>query len=172
MLPRIRHYRPLAFSCMAALVILSFGITAANELRLFSVQKSENKNELVYFIRADEACRPARYNPVFVRWHMRERGESAWEELLVIERSFYALAEQRPLDAQRVQTSVRAAPEHPFIVRIERSEGGCMASAEADIAGVRAVIASVAVEVGFLSVKHATIFGRTGDGSRIAENIR
>ncbi len=28
-------------------------------------------------------------HPVAVRWHMRERGEDQWEELLPLERPFY-----------------------------------------------------------------------------------
>ena len=157
---------------MAALVILVLSITNAGELRLFSVQKSENKNALVYFVRVDETCRLSRDNPIFVRWHMRERGEGVWEELLVIERSFYALAEQRAVDPQHVRTHVRAAPEHPFVVRAEKTEQGCVAFAEADIGGTRAAIARVYADVGFLSVKRATLFGRLADGSAIAENIR
>ena len=45
----------------AALVLASGGADAegTSDLTLFSISKSENRNQVVYAIRVDAACRPA-----------------------------------------------------------------------------------------------------------------
>jgi hypothetical protein len=145
---------------------------AASELQLFAVQKSDNRNELVYFVRVDDACALLGEQPVFARWHMRERGEGAWEELTPMERRFYGLAEQARVDAQTVGTYAHGAPEHPFTVRVANVDGRCTATAEASFGGTRSVIARVALELGFLSVKRAIVFGRDDLGRAVTAHLR
>jgi hypothetical protein len=146
---------------MTMLVTLCLGTAPVHELALFSVQKSDNRNEVVYFVSVDAACALASDRPVTVRWHMRERGENVWEELLAIERPIYALGEQVAIDAHTVATFARAAPEHAFVVTVAETPGGCTAHASLSRDGQLVEISNVSVELGLLSVKRATLFGRS-----------
>jgi hypothetical protein len=67
-----------------------------------------------------------------------------------------------------VGTYVRAAPEHPFTVRVAVQDGACVAVAEAELNGAPAVVARVAVDLGVMSVKRATIFGHASDGRPVS----
>lgn len=78
-------------AAMAALMTLvassagADGAGASRALPLFSISKSENKNQVQYAIRVDDRCEPATTAPVFAYWRMLEKGPTVTEPLLAHE---------------------------------------------------------------------------------------
>ncbi len=55
---------------------------APRALPLFTISKSENKNQVQFAINVDERCAPIGEAPVFAYWRMLEKGPDATEPLL------------------------------------------------------------------------------------------
>lgn len=49
---------------------------------VFSIAKSENKNEVQYVVRLDDGCAPVGSSPVSAYWRMLERGPTQTAPLL------------------------------------------------------------------------------------------
>jgi hypothetical protein len=69
----------LAATLLLATVAQASGVAVATRAvqSIFFIAKSENKNQVHYGIRLDEACSPAGDSPMFAYWRMLERGPFA-----------------------------------------------------------------------------------------------
>ncbi|MCE9670130.1 DUF4833 domain-containing protein [Myxococcus stipitatus] len=100
---------------------------------VFFLSRSENRNQVHYALRTDEACRPVGANPVQVYWRMLERGESEEEELLTVELPVYGLEDAQPVEATaegwRVRVRLRAFPSRPIDITTALVDGQCRVQA-------------------------------------------
>jgi len=144
---------------------------------VFHIEKSENRNQVHYAVRVDEACRPVGRQPIYGYWRELERGPSIVSPLLERERPAYGLAEPRHIERQasggRVQLSLRALPARPVMVELFRTGASCGARAIVAIRKQAAMLTSVYVDVGLLfSVNHVVVRGlRFDDGTPIEERL-
>src|SRR5215472_4907849 len=79
---------------LAPLRSSSVAAEATHVVPLFSISKSENKNQVQYAIRVDDSCAPVGRAPVFAYWRMLERGPTQYEQLLPREEKAYGIASQ------------------------------------------------------------------------------
>jgi hypothetical protein len=143
---------------------------------VFFIAKSENKNQVHYGIRLDEACAPIGEAPVFAYWRMLERGPLATEPLLSREVPAYGLASQR---AERrrlgghVALTLNALPRRPIVIDSEPGGAGCVAQATAAIGGVPASLSSVFVQLRWpFGVDYLLLAGRAiADGRFVREQV-
>jgi hypothetical protein len=63
-------------------------------LLLFSIAKSENKNQVEYAVRVDDHCVPIPGTPIFAYWRMLEQGATKTAPLLPREIDAYGAASQ------------------------------------------------------------------------------
>jgi hypothetical protein len=117
---------------------------------LFSISKSENKNQVQFALRLDASCAPVGEAPVFAYWRMLEQGPTATEGLLDREQPAYGIASQA-VEARRdgysaVRMTLRAFPRMPLLVESRRApEGTCSATVRTPIDGVDANLFNVHV---------------------------
>jgi hypothetical protein len=115
---------------------------------LFTIAKSENRNQVQYAVRLDEQCAPASGEPVFAYWRMFERGPTQIEPLLAIEQPAYGVRSQSIVistnGGARIRLALRAMSDRPIEIRTWRAESGeCRASAVTTIAGAPARLFNV-----------------------------
>src|ERR1700678_3657284 len=115
-------------TCLSALPS-SADAVASGDLRLFSISKSENRNQVVYAVRVDEACRPPGQSPVHAFWQNLEVGPNDQSPLLFIEQPAYGLASQEALPGDAVKVRLRALPDRPIVVHTARTGDTCTATA-------------------------------------------
>jgi hypothetical protein len=112
------------------------------EVDLFLISKSENKNQVAYKVRLDDACRPDGAAPVFARWRMLERSSTAVEPLLAVEEAAYGVARQEVVERGEgggvVRLTLRALPDRVIVVRAARRGAACVAEASTRIEGTPA----------------------------------
>src|SRR5580658_1302022 len=86
--------------CLCAALCLGLGARAASgddgaisreRLPLFSISKSENKNQVLFEVRLDTRCRPIGDAPVVSYWRMLERSTESVEPLLSVEGRAYGI---------------------------------------------------------------------------------
>jgi hypothetical protein len=170
-------------SCLVALAGVGLAIptgrgvdTDAHSVRsVFFVAKSENKNQVHYGIRLDQACAPAGAAPVFAYWRMLEKGPLATEPLLAREIPAYGLLSQSalPRDARggRVVVTLNALPNRPIAIDTTAAGAQCTAKARALIAGVPASLTSVFVQLRWpFGVEFMVLSGRA-DGLAVRERV-
>ncbi|HXN33868.1 MAG TPA: DUF4833 domain-containing protein [Polyangiaceae bacterium] len=144
---------------------------------VFFIAKSENKNEVHYGIRLDEACRPAGDAPVFAYWRMFERGPLETEPLLAREEPAYGVSDQRALKRNEQGGSVfltlNALPKRPIIIDSTTSGATCTATAKATIGGVPASLVSVFVQLRWpFGVDYLLLSGSASlDGRAVRERV-
>lgn len=143
---------------------------------VFSVSKSENRNQVHYGLRLDPECRPRGRRPVFAYWRMREEGPRAIEPLLERERPVYGPSPGqtvvRDTESGTVRLTLRALPDRPIAVESARREGRCTVQARTIIGGHRAVLHRVHAVLSFLGVDHLVVVGqRVTDGLRVTERL-
>ena len=153
-------------------------LTAAAVHAIFRIDKSENRNQVYYGARVDEACRPQGTSPVYAYWHMRERGPNVTEHLLEHEQQAYGIEAQQVLTRARHGGSVRvrlnAWPDRPITLELFPAANGCAARALLDIAHKPSVLQSIYIDIGFLfSINYAELKGvRIADRSPVQEKVR
>lgn len=172
----------MSFGGGALLLSLSLGLAAAptgSEKRkfhmvpLFTIGKSQNKNQVQYAIHVDGQCVPVPGNPVFAYWRMLEVGPASVEPLTPRELSAYGPASQvvttRNPTGGKVRLVLRALPARPIFVETRRSsDGTCKALATVAIAGSTARLFDVYVKLTWhLSVEYLRLRGWSLDGSHI-----
>jgi hypothetical protein len=120
---------------------------------VFSIAKSENRNQVQYGLRVDARCAPAGPAPVSAYWRMLEKGPAQTAPLLSREVSAYGLARQevRPLD----------------IVTSRGPDGTCRALATTSIAGAPAHLVNVYVRLKWDGVDYLLLQGWSIDGTRV-----
>jgi hypothetical protein len=145
----------------------------AHTLSLFTIGKSQNKNQVQYAVHVDAQCVPASGAPVFAYWRMLELGPNRVEPLLPRELSAYGPASQlaatRGADGGKVRLVLRALPDRPIFVETRRAAGGtCRAFATVPIAGSPAHLFNVYVKLTWhLSVDYLLLRGWSLDGARV-----
>jgi hypothetical protein len=143
---------------------------------IFRVEKSENRNQVHYGARIDDACRPLGTNPVYAYWRMRERGPTSAEALLSHEEAAYGVHPQQVVSRTSrggaVRVQLRAWPERPLNIELFRNAAGCAARALLDTARHTIVLQSIYIEIGFLfAIKSAMVRGVRASDGRAFEHI-
>jgi hypothetical protein len=141
-------------------------------LPLFTIAKSENKNQVQYTVRVDGHCAPAGPSPVAAYWRMLEHGVNATEPILPIEVQAYGLASQTVVattkDGGEVHATLRALPSRVVRVTTSRaSDGACRATAEVAIGGQPAHLFNVYAHLAWLGVDYLLLQGWTLDGTHV-----
>lgn len=169
---------------VSALMLLALGLVAApaelpkpraRTIALFTIGKSQNKNQVQYAIRVDGQCAPVPGAPVFAYWRMLELGPTRVEPLLPRELSAYGAASQlvtgRGANGGKLRLVLRALPNRPIVVETRRAaDGTCRASATAAIAGTPAHLFDVYVKLTWhLSVDYLLLRGWSMDGTHIVK---
>jgi hypothetical protein len=140
---------------------------------LFTIAKSENRNQVQYAVRVDERCAPVGAEPVFAYWRMLERGPRQTEPLLGIEQAAYGVRSQTILSSTdtgaRVRVALRAMSDRPVEVQTWRAEGGeCHASAVTTIAGAPARLFNVYAKLAWpFGVESILVQGWSIDGGAV-----
>jgi hypothetical protein len=148
-------------------------VTDTTDLPLFTISKSENKNEVQYVIRVDGHCVPAAGTPIWAYWRMLERGPSATEPLLGREQRAYGLASQsvseRTADGGKAVLTLMAVPSRPVSIETFRDSGGtCRARSVATVGGENAYLFNVYVKLKWpVGVSYLLLQGWSLDGARI-----
>ncbi|GMT98666.1 hypothetical protein KH5H1_27850 [Corallococcus caeni] len=143
----------------------------------FFLTRSENRNQVHYALRLDEACRPVGTRPVQVYWRMLERGASEVEELLDIEQPVYGLEDSQPVDATaegwRVRVRLRAFPSRPIDITTARVDGRCQVQAWTKLGNSVSRLEHVFVKTSWpFSVDFVRLDGVSPEGQPVHELIR
>jgi len=163
-----------------ALVALASFATAARAdppsrggmVPVFSIAKSENRNQVQYVIRLDDGCAPVGAAPVSAYWRMLEDGPTKTAPILQREVRAYGLASQtivtRDASGGTVRIALNALPSRPMTVVTSRgSDGACRALAVMPIAGAPAHLFNVFVHIKWDGVDYLLLRGWSMDGSRV-----
>jgi len=111
---------------------------------LFSIAKSENKNQVQYAVHLNAQCVPQPPAPVFAYWRMLEVGPDRVQPLLPRELRAYGIGRQRVGIGGNVRLVLRAVPSRPILVETGRAaDGKCQATAKVTIAGSRAYLFNI-----------------------------
>jgi Domain of unknown function (DUF4833) len=146
----------------------------AQTLDLFTIAKSENRNQVQYAVRVDGQCAPLDAAPIVTYWRMLERGPTQTEPLLPREQPAYGIGTQavttRRVDGGRVHLVLRATPSRPIDVDLwQDSDGACHASAVTTIAGAPARLFNVYAKLKWpFGVEYLLLQGWSMDSARVA----
>jgi hypothetical protein len=161
------------------LVLLAPSLARSEPLRfgshdvtsLFSISKSENKNEVVYAIHLDAQCTPVGDAPVFAFWRMNEKGPAVIEPLLAREERAYGIGRQRVLargsGESKVEVTLRAIAARPIVVDIKPGAGHCEAWSTVPIGGESAYLYNVYVKLKEFGVDYLLLSGWAIDRTRV-----
>lgn len=163
-----------------ALLIMYAGTANAAEpaargtvVPLFSIAKSQNRNQVQYAIRVDARCVPTSNAPVFSYWRMLEQGAARTAPMLPREDAAYGLATQR-VTAQNdasgtVLIALKAVPDRSIVVKTSLGpRGTCQALSNMTIAGTPAHLFNVYVRLkSFFRVSYILLRGWSMDGKRV-----
>jgi hypothetical protein len=139
---------------------------------LFTIAKSQNKNQVQYAVGVDAHCAPASASPVLAYWLMLEASPTHTEPLLPREISGYGMASQsvteRGAEGGTVVVRLRAMPDRPIRVETWRgTDGACHALSTVTIAGEPAHLFNVYAHIRWLiDVDYLLLRGWSLDGSR------
>lgn len=141
----------------------------ARGLSLFTISKSENKNQVQYAVRTDSHCAPASAAPVFAYWRMLEQGPTRVAPLLPREERAYGIASQSVDDKGRIRLVLRAVPNRAIVVETGRAEdGSCQALANMPINGSPAYLFDVYVKLKWpATVEYLLLRGWSRDRSHV-----
>ncbi|MGO9838792.1 MAG: DUF4833 domain-containing protein [Polyangiaceae bacterium] len=139
---------------------------------VFSIAKSENKNQVQYAVRLDDSCAPAGPTPLFAYWRMLENGPAATAPILSREVAAYGLASQVVVASDAgggaVRAVLKALPGRPLtIVTSRATDGKCRAVATTSIAGTLAHLFNVYVHLKWDGVDYLLLQGWSMDGSHV-----
>lgn len=139
---------------------------------VFSITKSENKNQVQYVVRVDNRCAPVGPAPLSAYWRMLEQGPAQTAPILPREVQAYGLASQQVIagDGSGGQTraALKALPGRPITVVTARGkDGACYAVATAVIAGAPAHLFSVYVHLKWDGLDYLLLQGWSMDGSHV-----
>jgi hypothetical protein len=139
---------------------------------VFSIAKSENKNQVQYVVRLDEHCAPLGSAPVSAYWRMLEKGPTQTAPILDREIRAYGLTSQvvRAHDGSggQVRAVLKALPGRPLTIVTSRgSDGACHALATTSIAGAPAHLFNVYVHLRWYGVDYLLLQGWSMDRSHV-----
>ncbi len=173
----MRRAARVSVLCVLSSVALPRAVAASDEgsVPIFTISKSENRNQVRYLVRVDERCAPVGPSPIFAFWRMLERGPDATEPLLARETRAYGVESQtvtaRGDAGGTVLLRLNAVPLHDILVETHRiASGQCAATATAQISGVPAHLFNVHVALKWpLRVDYLLFSGWTLDGAQVIE---
>jgi hypothetical protein len=139
---------------------------------VFTIAKSQNKNQVQYVVRVDDHCVPIAPAPMAAYWRMLEQSPTATAPLLPREAPAYGLASQQIIASDRrggrVRATLRALTSRPLTVETSRGrDGKCTAVATLPIAGQPARLFNVYVALKWNGVDSLLLRGWSMDGSRV-----
>ncbi len=179
--PARAYIREMHAKIIPALVCVAFvamNTSAAGDRAIesvFFVAKTENRNQVHYGVRVDDACVPLGEAPVFAEWRMFEEGPNARAPMLSREQRLYGLGTQtviRRADGGAVVTTLRAVSSRPITVETSRDRRGvCVAKAVTRIDGAAATLSSVFVVLRGFGVDAIVLSGRRDGGTVASERI-
>lgn len=145
------------------------GTVPGGSLSLFSISKSENKNQVQYAVRTNANCAPVSAAPVFAYWRMLEQGPTRVAPLLPREQDAYGIASQSVDAKGRVRLVLRAVPTRPIVVETGRAnDGSCRAVANMPIDGSPAYLFDVYLKLKWPStVEYLLLRGWSHDRSHV-----
>ena len=148
--------------------------SATRALPIFSISKSENKNQVQYAIRVDDHCQPVAGAPVFAYWRMLEKGPTVTEPLLAHEQDGYGIASQvttQTPGGASVHLVLRAVRGRSIAVDVTRTASGtCRALATVAILGTPAHLFDVYAKLKWpFGVESLLLQGWSLDGTRVIE---
>jgi hypothetical protein len=163
-----------AIAVGVSLAFAAPGVEAAPDrsVPLFSIAKSENKNQVQYVVRVDDHCTPAGIAPVSAYWSMLENGPTQTAPLLTRELRAYGLGSQTVLsigaDGGEVRAVLRALPSRPMDIKTWRgADGACQAQTTLTIAGSPAHLFNVYVHLRWDGPDYVLVQGWSVDGSHV-----
>ncbi len=139
---------------------------------LFTISKSENKNQVVFAIRLDDQCVPLGSAPVIQYWRMREKSPSGTEPMLSREAAAYgirsqSILERRP-DSGKVQIALNALPDRLIVIETRKQGDRCLAWSTIAIAGKRAFLYDVYAKQAFVfGVDYLLLSGWSEDRTHV-----
>jgi Domain of unknown function (DUF4833) len=145
----------------------------AHAIALFTIGKSQNKNQVQYAVHVDSQCVPFPSAPVFAYWRMLELGPTRVEPLLPRELSAYGPASQlvtaRSANGGKIHLVLKALPGRPILVETARAaDGTCRAFASINIGNRTAHLFNVYVKLSWhLSVDYLLLRGWATDGTQV-----
>jgi hypothetical protein len=154
--------------------------TAARDPRdpqsVFLIAKSENKNQVHYGVRLDEACNVVGTHPLYGYWRMLEnKGEI--EPILSREVRAYGLEPVQRIeksgDATTIYARMNAVPARLLRVTVKREAGRCEAEATMSIAGTDAHLRFIYIRLNWhFGVDYILLHGSSvSDGRLVEEKI-
>jgi len=174
-----------SFCCVALFVSLiahaatgDDRLVSRERLHLFSISKSENRNQVLFDVRLDAHCRPVGDAPVFAYWLMLERSADTVEPLLPIERRAYGIGRQEVLERDEtggaVRIALRALPGREIVVRSRREGTSCSREASTLISNTPARLFNVHARLAWpFGVDSLLITGwAASDGHLVRETLR
>ena len=162
--------------CALGVVALHAMDAAARESEIastFFISKSQNRNQVHYAVKVDEACRPVPAAPVRPYWRMLEKGPQVTEPLLDREQPAYGIAQQW-VDGAAVRSVLRALPARPVVVHTwQGPDGACVSAAFTTIAGASARLFNIHVAYSWLGtgVDYVLLTGWRDDGTLVRERV-
>jgi hypothetical protein len=145
----------------------------AIDVPLFTISKSENRNQVQYVVRVDEHCVPLTDAPVWAYWRMIELGPTRTAPLLGREQPAYGAAGQwlleRGPEGGRIRLVLRAMPSRPIEIATGRSPAGtCVATSTMVISGAPAHLFGVYAKLKWpVGVDYLVIQGWSLDGTHV-----
>lgn len=143
---------------------------------VFLVAKSENKNQVHYGVRLDDACNVVGTRPLYGYWRMLEnKGEI--EPILSREVRAYGIDPAQRIekigDATTIYARMNAIPDRILRVTVARAGGRCEARATMSIGGADANLRLVYIRLAWpFGVDYILLRGsRMTDGRTIEEKI-
>lgn len=146
---------------------------AAFDVPLFTISKSENRNQVQYVVRVDEHCAPLTDAPVWAYWRMMELGPTKTAPLLGREQPAYGMAAQwmleRGAEGGKIRVVLRALPSRPIEIQTGRSATGtCMATSTVLISGGLAHLFGVYAKLKWpIGVDYLLVQGWSLDGTHV-----
>lgn len=139
---------------------------------LFSIAKSENKNQVQYVVRLDDQCTPLGPAPVSAYWRMLEKGPKETAPILSREVAAYGIASQSVVAVDGTGRGVRAVlnalPRRPLTIVASRgSDGACQALVTTSIAGAPAHLFNVYVALRWPGIDYLLLQGWSMDRSHV-----
>lgn len=139
-----RHVAAIICLVQGVVVERAVASSPARELPLFSIAKSENKNQVAYAVRVDDRCVPLPDAPVIAYWRLLEQGPDRVAPLLPREQRAYGIASQTIGPEGTVRLVLRALPSRPISVHVTRaSDGSCHVQTKVVINGSPAYLFNV-----------------------------
>ena len=174
----MRRRHPALAGAVAAAVLAISLLSHSSPVRfgphdvasLFSITKSENKNEVMYAVHLDAQCSPSGEAPVFAYWRLNEKG-GVLEPLLPFEEKAYGIERQRVLSnggsGGKVELALSAVPTRPIVVQTTMNAGRCEARSFVTISGESALLSNVYVKLSGIRVDYVLLLGLSADRRRV-----